>query len=809
MAASEDAADGSGESDGNRSIPRDVLQTIGEFSARRRWLVVGCVLVVIALAAVSAGLSVQMSMGMELYVDDDSEPAQDWEELQTDFGEGNVVFVVIETEDIHDPETIATIDRLDTEYSDVDDATHVVSLADVVRTGSGGEIPETEEGVRDAIERVEESGDTAEAMVGQLRPDDGTTLLMISYGTATVPPEYDSLLGFLPGTEAEVMTDQVEQRTAAVDTSGMTVTVTGSPVFEQAAFGLMLPEMIELFALAFGVILVIVVLIMRGRLPRTRMVAFPLVTALLAMVIMMGVMGVLGYEFNAIMLGVMPIALGLGIDYSLQIQTRYVEERRKGKDPVTAAGLAARTIGWALVLAMGATALGLSALLASPVPPVRQFGVTAAASVVAAMVLAVTFLVAMLVTFDDEYGDAVAADGGNGTDTESSESDPGRIDARARQLEETEAEKPLERGMDRLGGAVAARPLLVVVLVLALVTGGVAAYPQVSTTQQMLDYWPDIEEKADMEDLQERAESPQVMYVIVEDEDLYTPETFEEVAAFEAEMESHSDVNAVMSPVAAVTMEHDGEVPADQATLTETLDAQEDNELLPLSERSNHPDRLLVTLFITDVEGEGTRELIDQTDATAAATLPEGTETAVTGKPVLNRNVIENVTEGLTTMTILSFSLGLLFLAVALRSLRQSLMLVFGVSASAVLLVALGMYIFGIPWNPLTVATASIVLGIGIDYGVHINERFREERLERGARVSTAVRTSLTKLSRPVLGSGLTTMFGFGVLALSDFPVLSNFGLAILLAMGFALLTAFTLLPALAALGARIHERRA
>jgi uncharacterized membrane protein YdfJ with MMPL/SSD domain len=54
----------------------------------------------------------------------------------------------------------------------------------------------------------------------------------------------------------------------------------------------------------------------------------------------------------------------------------------------------------------------------------------------------------------------------------------------------------------------------------------------------------------------------------------------------------------------------------------------------------------------------------------------------------------------------------------------------------------------------------------------------------------------VAKLSRPIIGSSFTTIFGFGILMASRFPVLANFGKTTVLAIGFALLTAFVVLPA-------------
>jgi predicted RND superfamily exporter protein len=178
----------------------------------------------------------------------------------------------------------------------------------------------------------------------------------------------------------------------------------------------------------------------------------------------------------------------------------------------------------------------------------------------------------------------------------------------------------------------------------------------------------------------------------------------------------------------------------------------------------------------------------------------------VTGKPVLNRNVIENVTAGLTPMTLLSFALGFAFLAIAFRSVKISAVLIAAVAGSAALLVTGAMYLVGVPWNPLTITMSSLTLGIGIDYGVHVFERFEYEVAERGQSRLDAATTAVSKLSRPVIGSSFTTIFGFGVLTVSQFPVLANFGLTTVFAIALSLVAAFGILPA-ALVTVRLIER--
>ena len=781
---------------------RDRLEQLGRFSATNRRTVFGVVAVIALLSLVVAGASVQMSLGMELYIDDDSQTNQDWQEVKADdtFDLGNNVFVMVETGHLYDPETIRTIDRLDERYTRSGEFSTVTSLADVVRRGSGGAIPDTESGVRQSIDRVASMDSSAAALVKNVNPDQETALIVASYGEVDVPASNDQYFGFLPGTAAGFVTETVVDKTDNVHVPPhVDVTVTGAPVFENAAFGLMLPEMVQLFGVAFAIIFTVVFLVMRGRLRHTWKVFLPVGTALVALIFMLGMMGLVGFDFNAIMLGVMPIALGLGIDFSLQLHTRYIEERESGRNPVDAAGAATRVTGNTLLLAMATTSIGLGALLVSAVPPTRQLGATAAFGVVAATTLSLTLLVALLVQFDTDDYQTERQAAGSTADGASTATDGGR------QHDQSggEPEQPaFERVMGRLSDGIAASPILVVLLLVAAIGGGATVYHDVPTTQEMLDYWPDIEERDDLESLEDTAESPNVMYLIVEGKDAYSPATFRRASAFETAIEDHEDVNAAMSPVTAVEMAHGGTVPRDRGQLLTTVDTQAASELMPIGSRADTRDRFLVQLFVGDIEGKEVRHLIDDTESIADRHLTTE-RTAMTGKPVVNRNVIENVTSGRDPMTVLSFGMATLFLMFALRSVREAVLLVVSVAVSAVMLISMAMYTFGIPWNPLTVATGSIALGAGITYGIHVHERFKEEMYVHGSAPAEAMREAVVQKSRPVIGSGATTLFGFGALGISQFPVLANFGIAVALAMAFALVTAFLFLPASALLLAR------
>ncbi|HEY3495791.1 MAG TPA: MMPL family transporter, partial [Polyangiaceae bacterium] len=104
--------------------------------------------------------------------------------------------------------------------------------------------------------------------------------------------------------------------------------------------------------------------------------------------------------------------------------------------------------------------------------------------------------------------------------------------------------------------------------------------------------------------------------------------------------------------------------------------------------------------------------------------------------------------------------------------------------------------------NVLTAFVGAILLGIGIDNGIHMLGRYEEAR---AANVSNerAVVTAFSEAGRVSVAAALTTAAAFGCLALSDFRAFREFGLLAAAGMLLVLVSYLTLLPALLGLFAR------
>ncbi len=112
----------------------------------------------------------------------------------------------------------------------------------------------------------------------------------------------------------------------------------------------------------------------------------------------------------------------------------------------------------------------------------------------------------------------------------------------------------------------------------------------------------------------------------------------------------------------------------------------------------------------------------------------------------------------------------------------------------AALLTAAAAVVFGIPINFADVIVVPLLLGIGVDSGIHLVHRFRV-----GAPSDGILDTST---SRAVFWSALTTIASFGSLGLASHQGLATLGQLLTLGVGMTLISNLIFLPALLTLSA-------
>ncbi len=118
----------------------------------------------------------------------------------------------------------------------------------------------------------------------------------------------------------------------------------------------------------------------------------------------------------------------------------------------------------------------------------------------------------------------------------------------------------------------------------------------------------------------------------------------------------------------------------------------------------------------------------------------------------------------------------------------------------AAVLTAAASVLIGPPINFADVIVLPLLLGIGVDSGIHLVHRYRHEGVAAEALLGTST-------SRAVLWSALTTIASFGSLAFASHLGLASLGQLLTLGVVFTLLANLVVLPALLVLAERIGRR--
>jgi predicted RND superfamily exporter protein len=96
--------------------------------------------------------------------------------------------------------------------------------------------------------------------------------------------------------------------------------------------------------------------------------------------------------------------------------------------------------------------------------------------------------------------------------------------------------------------------------------------------------------------------------------------------------------------------------------------------------------------------------------------------------------------------------------------------------------------------NILTSAFAAILVGLGIDFAVHIYDRYHQERAS-GTDISSAIETTLTQTGRGIWTGAFTTIFAFGVLFFSRVQGIVELAFLVSVGLLCALLCIYFVLP--------------
>ena len=169
------------------------------------------------------------------------------------------------------------------------------------------------------------------------------------------------------------------------------------------------------------------------------------------------------------------------------------------------------------------------------------------------------------------------------------------------------------------------------------------------------------------------------------------------------------------------------------------------------------------------------------------------------GAGTVSEVTLEEITDGIILTMLLAFAGVIFVLVLVYRFLRGTATL----GAVTMVPIALtlgvvfaGMYALGEPITPLSALLVSILIGLGIDYNIHISDRFSQE-LRRTDDTVQALRETVTGTGGALLGSAVTSVSAFALIVVIPDAQLSSFGIVVALALGASFLMSVFVLPSL------------
>jgi len=562
-----------------------------------------------------------------------------------------------------------------------------------------------------------------------------------------------------------------------------------------------------LLPLAFGFIIVILLITYRS----ISDVAISLMALIFTLIWIQGFNSMMGFTPSGLGSIVPILMVGLGVDYGIHITMRYREKLVKDSNITKAASISILSAGAALLLAAFTDMVGFLSNSTSSIEPLKEFGVTVAVGIFAAYIIYVTFVPASRIILDRRQqakGKALLS--------------PANAARALKKKDELTGMKARTAKVMDLGASVAiARPKTALMVIGAITLVMLLMATQVTSSFNMTDFLAqgtDLTEEINYMD--ENFEfSDETAIVYIKGDDLAKPEvltamdaTHKNLAERDGSMILYRGGRGLSSPLLIMQdladnsdVEQGGLYDPDFAALYSESDVDQDGvpeeniQALLDHLKFQYPDLVADSLLLNEETGKYTimlmtikvntdsmekagdvHKILKKETAPLEALEADGTidRSVVSGEPILMDVMLTTINESMIMSILITIVISALVVTFVFyySSGSKALGLITILPVVLVLVWIMGsMFLLGMHLNVLTIIIGAITIGLGITYAIHVTHRFTEELEEHGD-IDKAVHNTVIHTGNALFGAALTTMVGFGILALSPQVPMQQFG---------------------------------
>lgn len=557
--------------------------------------------------------------------------------------------------------------------------------------------------------------------------------------------------------------------------------------------------------LAFGLLLLLLYVFFQ----RITDVIFPLFTIAIATVWIYGLMGWIGYPYTEISIALGPLVLGISLGDLLYMITRFYEELGIRKQARKASTKAIVTVGVATFIAAVCTVVAFLSFQLSDFDILQQFGVMAAVGVGVAFIFTVTLLPSLMVLRED-YRKSRGKEG----------------PARGTKLFARERKFRVESLLERIAGASKQHASAVLVVFGFIVLICLLGSFRLTTEPDLRSLAPKGIPSLKAQHEEEAVFGGQQQDVLLLSGDVLKPEALLAMHDFQERLAAtpyfdEGSTSSIGELVHDFVMSTSGGsagqgsanfadyIPSSQAEVEAAI-ARIDSLTGPQEGFLISQDHQAALVNIMSAGAKTNQEVKDRynllNDAAAACFEPIGINWKLGGITPLTQDMLGNLVPTQVWTAILALVLSALVLMIIFRSVAYGLITL---SVLAVSIAAEMGFLALMRWklDMMTVLIASIVIGVGIDFGIQFTYRFREE-FKRLGTVEEGLDVTIRTVGKPIIAGAVSMAIAFAIIVFSRMAPIQRFGAITAVCLLVSVAASLLVIPSLLVLMAR-HQARA
>jgi hypothetical protein len=742
------------------------MNRFAEYIIRLRWLIITAVfLLTVYFGYQFRNLHINADIISSL--PDDDPVARLYKDIGAEFGGNDMGMIVLETDKVFSVEVFEHIRQITDSIRYMQGVSTVTSLTNIIDIKSsewGIEIgklvdeydfPQTQA----ELDSLKEYVLSKEMYKGAIVSEDGTAAAI--------------MFTLLPQADNQAVAEEIKSKIERLQLPGK-LYFGGLPMMMIDINDLIISDIVWLIPFVFCVIAVILLISFRS----FRGILLPLLTAGLSVIWTIGLMVVTGYELTIISNIIPVVLLAVGSAYTIHalnsINHIYLHDRKQ------ALIRAMVYVTIPVILAALTTSIGfISFVFGAYLTMIKDFGIFAAVGTLIALLLSIFFIPALISAFS--------------------------MYRKQPQTEENKQTILTHKILLPLTELLFKHPNYTfagwVVILLLFIIG----IFQLKTSVNIADYFKKDNPTRIAEDVMQQKFGGSLPVFVVFTGDMQSPEVLHMMMKTQHFMKQDNNVKVAQSVADLIEQMNDAmgegkKIPDDKAKIEQLWFLLDGQEIMSQLVNDDLSKGIIQSKFAS-VDSKDIEAFTERMNRFISENQNDNYQIELTGMPSIYVKLNSSLINSQYKSLFIAIVLVILIVGAILRSASKGIFAAVPIIATIVVLFGF-MGLTGIPLDIATVLVASIALGIGIDYSIHVITGFNNHLLEK-MDAEKSIESVILLSGKAIVINVLSVSAGFLVLLFSQIVPLQNFGLLVAISMFGSGFGALTLLPVILILANR------